>query len=378
MLNETEKQSVMDEFPNIKLSYENIIYKKVYNADIYVATPIGKKCFAWFTIYNDRNVCFMMELNENKRVKNIRIVNACFSNELAYGTIFYGTFFTQSNGKFFSIEDIFSYRGKPVERENWGNKLLIIKDILKKDLKQLAYNNSFIVFGLPLMSNNIEDIMLQTKNVNYNIDCIQFRLFNRTNNYLFITYKNFIESPTQNYKKNFNKEPEVNLTQERTIVNKEIMITKEEKTMITKEEKTIGKEERTANKVSKVDRPSYRKEYIFKVKPDIQNDIYHLYCMNNEQKEEYYSVAYIPDYNCSVMMNSLFRNIKENVNLDALEESDDEEEFENERLDRFVYLDKSYNMVCCYNYKFKKFYPIKIAHDNSNIINAGQLKNIIN
>ena len=361
MLNETEKQCVLNEFPNIKLSYENIIYKKVYNADIYVATPRGKKCFAWFTTHNDRNVCFMMELNENKRIKNIRMVNACFSNELAYGTIFYGTFFTHSNGKFFSIEDIFSYKGKIIERENWGNKLLIIKDLLKKDLRQISYNNSFIIFGLPLMSSNIEDISLQIKNVNYNIDCIQFRLFNRTNNYLFITYKNFIESPSpkQNYKKE-------NIVQEKS----------EERIVI--QEKIAEKEEKIVNKVLKEDKSSYRKEYIFKVKPDIQNDIYHLYCMNGELKEEYYGVAYIPDYNCSVMMNSLFRNIKENVNLDALEESDDEEEFENERMDRFVYLEKSYNMVCCYNYKFKKFYPIKIAHENSNIINVGQLKNIIN
>ena len=35
-------------------------------------------------------------------------------------------------------------------------------------------------------------------------------------------------------------------------------------------------------------------------------------------------------------MNTLFRNIKENQNLDALEESDDEEEFENISLDKFV------------------------------------------
>ena len=39
-------------------------------------------------------------------------------------------------------------------------------------------------------------------------------------------------------------------------------------------------------------------------------------------------------------MNSLFRNIKENRNLDLLEESDDEEEFENTSLDKFVDLDK--------------------------------------
>jgi len=69
------------------------------------------------------------------------------------------------------------------------------------------------------------------------------------------------------------------------------------------------------------------------------------------------------------MMNKLFRNIKENINLDSLEESDDEEEFENEKEDRFVFLDKKYNMVCNYNHKFKKWYPIKIVDsENQNKI----------
>ena len=35
-------------------------------------------------------------------------------------------------------------------------------------------------------------------------------------------------------------------------------------------------------------------------------------------------------------MNKLFRNIKENNNLDLLEESDSEDEFENIQLDKYV------------------------------------------
>ena len=61
------------------------------------------------------------------------------------------------------------------------------------------------------------------------------------------------------------------------------------------------------------------------------------------------------------MMNKLFRIIKENNDLDALEESDDEEEFENSNIDKFVNLEKSYKMVCIFNNKFKKWVPIKIT-----------------
>ena len=42
----------------------------------------------------------------------------------------------------------------------------------------------------------------------------------------------------------------------------------------------------------------------------------------------YQGIAAIPDYKTSVLLNKVFRNIKENDNLDALEESDNEDEFE--------------------------------------------------
>jgi hypothetical protein len=71
-------------------------------------------------------------------------------------------------------------------------------------------------------------------------------------------------------------------------------------------------------------------------------------------------IAFITDFKTSVMMNKLFRNIKENDNLDALEDSDDEEEFENTNVDRFVFLDREYEMTCSYNQKFKKWMPYKL------------------
>jgi hypothetical protein len=64
-------------------------------------------------------------------------------------------------------------------------------------------------------------------------------------------------------------------------------------------------------------------------------------------------------------MNSIFRNIKENTNLDLLEESDDEEEFEDDRIDKFVHLNKSYKMVCQFNNKFKKWIPLRVANENA-------------
>ena len=85
----------------------------------------------------------------------------------------------------------------------------------------------------------------------------------------------------------------------------------------------------------------------------------------SDGKEACHDVAFIPDYKTSVLMNKLFRNIKENDNLDALEESDDEDEFEDSRVDKYVYLDRSFKMNCEYNHKFKKWVPISLADQNA-------------
>jgi hypothetical protein len=288
-----------------------------------------------------------MELAENKQISNIKIVNACFNSELAYGTIFYGTTFFHSYNKFFAIEDIFHYKGTDVSRYTWGRKIELFNTILSKDLKQISLNNSFMVFGLPLLSNNLDDFLQKVEQIKYRITTVQFRLFERSNNFLFMSFTKFMEQKFFKPKNNNNNNNN-NTDPKKIEVNKKTDINKNNN--------------------------NYKKEVIFKIKPDNQNDIYQLYCLNEENKEIYYDTAFIPDFNTSVMMNKLFRKIKENDRLDALEESDDEEEFENENEDQFVYLDKTYNMVCLYNYKFKKWYPIKVSDTNMVITNISNLK----
>ena len=98
----------------------------------------------------------------------------------------------------------------------------------------------------------------------------------------------------------------------------------------------------------------------FLVDADIQPDIYNLYVLKNH-KQTFYKKSIISNYKNSVKMNSIFRNIKENNNLDFLEESDDEEEFENINLDKFL-LNKRKIMKCKYNSKFKLWEPIEITN----------------
>ena len=363
MLSHNDKEEILREFPNIKLSYENIIYKKVSNQDYVVAIPDGKKCFTWFTFIHDKPSCLLMELTDRKQIIDIKIISTCFSPELSYGTILYGTLFYTNGNNFFSIEDIFSYKGVNVERMNWGEKLIKLNGILKKELKQISYNKSFVVFGLPLMCKTCEELnkKMENENIKYKISSVQFKLFNRVNCYLFMTFKNYSENKL------------IELEEKPKIINKETYCSNDKNIQQQNQTQNQNQTHNQRQDNKPFIKKQTKKEQVFVVRPDIQDDIYYLFCLNKQLKEEQYGFAHIPDYNTSVMMNKLFRVIKENQNLDALEESDDEEEFENEDVHKFVHLNKSYKMVCVFNYKFKKWTPIKLADKESHIVNMNDL-----
>ena len=319
-------------FPTIELSYDIVIHKKVYDADVIMAIPEGPKFFAWFTIVNSEPTCFLLEIEQNKII-NVKTILTHFSDRLVLGTIFYGTLFTRDNIQYFSIEDIYYFSGKQVSHYFYSDKLEILKDIFKNELSQLPLTNKYIVFGLPFMTNDVNKI----RQFDYKIDKIMFRYFG----------------------------------------NKKILVMKNNDARIdAKIDKRI--DERINKRIdARIDaRTNERNKanIIFKVTADIDPDIYNLFVTKEDGTEEYYDIAFIPTYKLSVMMNKLFRIIKENDNLDAIEESDDEEEFEDKREDKYVYLEKSLLMKCEYNYKFKRWTPIEVASKNDKIVTLDALK----
>jgi len=334
-----EKQELLCSFPNIKLCYDNVNHNKVekssknINYDLCCAIPCGKKCFSWFTQFNGKNVCFILELIDKKHIDDIKIYSCVFNNELIYGkhgTIFYGTLFHYKQTPFFAIEDVFYYKGNDLSGDNWFNRVTILKNLFDNDIKQISYNKNFVVFGLPLMARDTNDLKKMIEEVQYKIYNVQFRSFDNEHR-----LESVLVREMDNVVKTMAIQPSLHAPLPVPVP--------------------------VLNKLPKYTAPTTKthpKNIIFKMKADIQNDIYHLYCMENSV-EVFYNIAYIPDYRTSVMMNKLFRNIKENENLDLLEESDDEEEFQNENIDRFVDMHKTVYMICKFNYKFKKWYPVK-------------------
>ena len=338
-----EKNEILKDFPKLELSYELINHNKVYDANFILAIPDGKKCFAWFTTYKTQNVCLILDIDndENKQIMNVEFGITCFNDYLSFGTIFYGTKFKYENTTFFSLEDIYYYKGKEIKNNTpFIEKMGLMKQIFTEDIKQVSYFCNQIVFGLPIMETSYENILNKIGVLPYKIKYLQFRYshhrkvvnvpYFKLNNYNN-NYEKNNQYKNNNIKNNYEKNKFHNIQNNQTIV--------------------------------------------FKVKPDIQNDIYHLYAFNPETRkiDFMYDVAYVPDYTTSVMLNKLFRNIKENANLDALEESDDEEEFEDDRPDKFVFLDKEYNMICNYNHKYKKWTPISLAKKTDRVITKNDL-----
>jgi len=340
---------LLKQFPKIKFSYELKSYKKVYtntstnhdningNNNIYLIIPKGKKYFVWFK--NDE--CLFLELDNDKQVINVtsKKTSRIFPND----TIFYGTHFyyrTTSNSNvlyYFTIENVHYYNGinldttQPVFEKFKTLHLAFTTVILEKTFQ--------VEIGLPYIDSSFDRI--SDIKPFYSAYCIQKK--NLKNEHQNIFYSDIHVSSTS--------------------------------LLAPVPVPTVSSPNNTRT-INTITNKSYNKNYnigggnkykIFIVSADIQNDIYHLTDPDSKphietetgQETVVKLIASIPDYKTSVMMNSLFRNIKENKSLDALEESDDEDEFENTNIDKFVDLSKTLKMKCIFSYKFKKWTPIE-------------------
>jgi len=321
LFNQEDKKKLLSRLPSFELSYEPKLHKKVYSSVFYVI-PKGPKALVWYTYWKDQNVCLLIRINERGNYSDVQLFPSSFSDKLALGTIIYGTYFLHYNKHYFSCEQLHYYKGLHVSKRTYNERLKLLLEMFQNEMEQIAYTANSLIVGLPMMTNTYEAAL----------------------DLLFtLPYKTYgVGSPRDTgpiYAGPIYTDPIYAGPVTPAFVATPIPLNK------------------------------YINKAIFKVKADLAADNYLLYTSDNSL----YDTAIIPSYTSSVMMNSLFRNIKENTNLDLLEESDDDDEFENTSIDKFVDLEKTRVMECVYSKRFKKWQPVKTLSDTIKLVSFTEL-----
>ena len=330
-----DTRRLLQRFPEFaKPSYETVVHKKVSeDYDIEVAIPFGKRAFIWFTFMGKDNICCIITVGKNNQLQdNIHFVPWNFSQEFAYGTLLSGyvtdieeTDDCDSTKKVFIVDDLFCYKGY-----EFGNPFPCVFQ------KKIPYLSSFHKECIPLFKDPCFRV--------YSIV-----MWNRSNGEMPNQWKEQIGYNTKyvQYKSSHKVIPHLNLLK---------------KSLIEDDEYVPEKKNNVWNSIIHVpflqlDIKSklYQGKVLFVVRADVLYDVYYLYAKN----DEIFQYAFIPDLSTSVMMNKLFRKIPENINLDLVEESEDEDTFENISENKYTCTEKRILMECKFNFKFKKWIPIR-------------------
>ena len=304
----------INKFPKIEICYERILHRKIHT-DLYTLIPIGIKVYVWFTYYKNTDLCVILHLNKYNHIIKVEETILSFDRKLSYGTIIYGTYYNYNNMNYVTCEDIFYYKGK--------------------DTYNIENNNKSCYYDRLKILKNIFDNDL--RQIAYN------------NKFTILGFPFFTSSIKEAYT-------------QMTILPYSI------KGILCRNYNDVNNSGIILNKIKPV------VHCIFKIKADIEQDIYNLYCRDNNS--DFYNLACIPNYKTSILMNNIFRKIKENNNLDLLEESDDDEEFENIDCDKFVNMKKIIYMKCQYIKKFRKWKPIEEVPFGSKLLLKREIKEL--
>ena len=331
--------------PKLELSYETVFHKKVSALyDVCVSIPIGKRQFAWFTYDEGDDVCYLMDLARDGKIGQISQLNTACNQPLSLGTILYGTLCEIDGLKFFVADDIYYYKGIYIKQRSFGEKMGFLRDVITNHLVAQFSDISSVVFKMACMETLSEK------------DDIESQAFYETamNKSAYVSHHLQFRSTTQIM-------PYLNHTFKARAFTSATAVT-EPKIYIPRNDLDFGSN-------------AYKSEAVFRVMADIQSDIYLLYAYNDaaETKFDFVDIAYIGSYKDRVFMNSLFRNIRENLNIDYGEESEDEDMFQNTNVDKYVDLKREYRMVCSFHQKFKKWVPLRTVDAKSRCVNLSLL-----
>ena len=324
--------NLSNRLPKLELSYETVVHKKVSTIyDICVSIPTGKRQFAWFTYDEDGDVCYLMDLTRDGKIGRIAQISTVkdSTTKFSYGTILYGTLCDVEGLSFFIADDIYYYKGIYMKPLTFGEKMGYLTDVIENMESTTVMFKMACMETITAVDTENQTLKLESAYVSHHL---QYRASSQIMPYLNHTVK----------PRSFAPVPAV-----------------EPKIYIPRNDLDFGA-------------PAYKSETVFRVMADVQSDIYLLYA-HNETAFEFVDIAYIGSRKESSFMNSLFRNIRENLNVDYGEESEDEDMFQNTSVDKYVDLKLEYRMICSFHHKFKKWVPVRTVDAKTRCVNLSQL-----
>ena len=395
LLKPADVESLLSNFPTTRLSYEVPVHK---NDDISrdskcFIIPKGRRCVAWATEWNRKKIFAIIEVQTQRNQipaifrkfhetngwypGPVHTFDTCFHSSLTYGTVFGGVLFRPDRGGHqpqnravtvhcFSIIHVYRYKGEQIPSLALSSHVGMCERMFTTDhsLRQTAYTQSnSIIFGLPVLCSSscaTDDAFLQS--LPYQVYSFLYRSNTSTRVYsqnLFSSGAPCVAPATIAEVRVIAPTPAPR-HQPQTAVPTPVAL-------------------RTAQEYIKPDDDMLTNiQAVFIVRPNVQNDIYELFVRTRVAGtgmiDVFHNFAHIPNYKTSIMMNRLFRNIRENERLDTMEESEDEDEFENIELDKYVSLHKEYKFVCKLNKKFCRWVPISVVPETSEVANDFQVK----
>lgn len=302
----TATSTLWSRFDQLELSYDGRQHRKVPSppSGICLAIPWAPKCLLWFTFDGEEDVCLMFTYDHThlpvRQPVRIRVTSA--DHRLHYGTVLYGSKIAHGPSLTMVVEDVWYFRGiRLTPQQTFLERCACFKQVV--DACQFHSGMRCVLpYFWPCEGLAWQDGVHRAP---YRTHHIEFR---------------GTQPPSQ--------------------------------------KRVLGQRPTAGPYTSPTPRspPAPAQDMVFDVRATLSPDIYHVFQRNTNV---FHSVACIPDYATSVRMNTLFRHVKENHSLDALEMSDDEDEFADDREDRFVDLDKCIPMVCKTHPRFRSLVPVR-------------------
>jgi len=354
-------ETILHRFPTneARLAYETTVpaTKQISKTDydICFAIPYGKKAFLWHTFDGDRKVAVLIELNRENAFGSVSFL-CSFGTEdsreknrdFELGTIVSGILYEEEipeePNKVFVVDDIHMYRGHHLARKTFREKSGYLFDFLQNQ----RYDLSIV---LPVFWNTERpmDSLNTTREIPYTVRHYQYRSSSRILPHLCMSV---IKKPGS--------------------VPIAVPSVRPPPSVLESEKDPPSDSMNRRYQMNwrfDYSKPAYRKTAYFYVRADTMFDVYFLGAMTmdmdtgrQENTIVYCQNALVQNYKSSVFLNGIFRNIRENANIDAIEESDDEDDFEDVRENKYVDLEKEVVMECAFHYKFRKWMPFRLAN----------------